>query len=130
MAEAAKVPDKKREKTVRTLAWPIKSLRERQEQNGEKQKDYYLDERRFGSFERRFQVREGTDTDNAKPQYPLPVCSGSRPYWIGAERRAALKRHIVSHIINLFELIEGCVCGTLGSHSLRSVLKLASYKLL
>ncbi len=36
---------------------------EKQEEKEEKKKDYYLSERRFGSFQRSFQVPEGVDPD-------------------------------------------------------------------
>jgi len=36
---------------------------EKQEEKEEKKKDYHLSERRYGSFERRFQLPEGVDAD-------------------------------------------------------------------
>jgi len=38
---------------------------EKHEEKEEKKKDYYLQERRFGSFERSFRVPEGVDATNA-----------------------------------------------------------------
>ena len=37
---------------------------EKQEETEEKKKDYYMRERNFGSFERRFEMPEGVDGQN------------------------------------------------------------------
>lgn len=52
---------------------------ERQEQKEENQKDYYLHERRFGSFERRFQVPEGADTDKIEASFKKGVLTVTLP---------------------------------------------------
>ena len=52
---------------------------ERQEQKEEKQKDYYLHERRFGSFERHFQVPEGADADKIEASFKKGVLTVTLP---------------------------------------------------
>ena len=42
---------------------------EKQEEKEEKKKDYYLHERRFGSFERHFRVPEGVDVDRIEAAF-------------------------------------------------------------
>jgi HSP20 family protein len=46
---------------------------EKQEEKGEKKKDYYLRERNFGSFERSFQVPDGIDTDKIEASFKKGV---------------------------------------------------------
>jgi HSP20 family protein len=46
---------------------------EKKEEKEEKQKDYYLSERRYGSFERRFQVPEGVDNDKIEANFAKGV---------------------------------------------------------
>ena len=46
---------------------------EKQEEKEEKKKDYYLHERRFGSFERSFQVPEGVDADKIEASFKKGV---------------------------------------------------------
>jgi HSP20 family protein len=45
----------------------------KQEEKEEKKKDYYLHERRFGSFERSFQVPEGVDADKIEASFKKGV---------------------------------------------------------
>jgi HSP20 family protein len=45
----------------------------KQEEKEEKKKDYYLHERRFGSFERSFQVPEGVDADKIEGSFKKGV---------------------------------------------------------
>lgn len=52
---------------------------EKQEEKEEKQKDYYLHERRFGSFERRFQVPQGADTDKIEASFKKGVLTVTLP---------------------------------------------------
>lgn len=52
---------------------------EKQEEKEEKKKDYYLHERRFGSFERRFQVPEGVDADKIDAAFKKGVLTVTLP---------------------------------------------------
>ncbi len=52
---------------------------EQQEDKEEKKKDYYLRERRFGSFERSFEVPEGVDTDNVQATFKKGVLTVMLP---------------------------------------------------
>ena len=42
---------------------------EKQEEKEEKKKDYYMRERNFGSFERRFEMPEGVDADKIEASF-------------------------------------------------------------
>jgi HSP20 family protein len=50
-----------------------------EEEKEEKQKDYYLQERRFGSFERSFHVPEGVDTDKIEASFKKGVLTVTLP---------------------------------------------------
>jgi HSP20 family protein len=52
---------------------------EKQEEKEEKKKDYYLSERRFGSFERRFEVPEGVDADKIEAGFKKGVLTVTLP---------------------------------------------------
>jgi HSP20 family protein len=52
---------------------------EKQEEKEEKKKDYYLQERHFGSFERRFQVPEGVDTSKIEASFTKGVLTVTLP---------------------------------------------------
>ena len=52
---------------------------EKQEEKEEKKKDYHLQERRFGSFERHFAVPEGVDTDKIEASFKKGVLSITLP---------------------------------------------------
>jgi HSP20 family protein len=52
---------------------------EKQEEKEEKKKDYYLHERRFGGFERRFDVPEGADTDKIEASFKKGVLTVMLP---------------------------------------------------
>ena len=52
---------------------------EKQEEKEEKEKDYYLHERKFGSFERRFRVPEGVDADKIEASFKKGVLTISLP---------------------------------------------------
>ena len=52
---------------------------EKQEEKEEKKKDYYLQERRFGSFERRFRVPEGVDIDKIEASFKNGVLTVTLP---------------------------------------------------
>lgn len=46
---------------------------EKKEEKEEKEKDYYLSERRYGSFERSFQLPEGIDANKIEAQFAKGV---------------------------------------------------------
>ena len=52
---------------------------EKQEEKEEKKKDYYLQERHFGSFERCFQVPEGVDTNKIEATFTKGVLKVTLP---------------------------------------------------
>jgi HSP20 family protein len=52
---------------------------EKQEEKEEKKKDYYLQERHFGLFERSFQVPEGVDTDKIEASFKKGVLTVTLP---------------------------------------------------
>jgi HSP20 family protein len=52
---------------------------EKQEEKEEKKKDYYLHERRFGSFERSFRVPEGVDTNKIEATFKKGVLTVMLP---------------------------------------------------
>lgn len=52
---------------------------EKQEQKEEKKKDYYLQERQYGSFERYFSIPEGVDTDKIEANFKKGILSITLP---------------------------------------------------
>jgi HSP20 family protein len=52
---------------------------EKQEEKEEKEKDYYLQERHFGSFERYFRVPEGVDTNKIEATFNKGVLTVTLP---------------------------------------------------
>jgi HSP20 family protein len=52
---------------------------EKQEEKEEKKKDYYLQERHFGSFERSFQVPEGVDANKIEAIFTKGVLKVTLP---------------------------------------------------
>jgi HSP20 family protein len=52
---------------------------EKQEEKEEKKKDYHLQERHFGSFERRFQVPEGVDASKIEANFRKGVLTITLP---------------------------------------------------
>lgn len=52
---------------------------EKHEEKEEKQKDYYLHERRFGSFERYFQIPEGVDSEKIEATFSKGVLTVMLP---------------------------------------------------
>jgi HSP20 family protein len=52
---------------------------EKQEEKEEKQKDYYLRERNFGSFERSFQIPDGVDADKIAAAFRQGVLTVTLP---------------------------------------------------
>jgi HSP20 family protein len=59
---------------------------EKREEKEEKKKDYYLQERHFGSFERRFQVPEGVDTDKIEASFNKGVLKVMLPKTAEAQK--------------------------------------------
>ncbi len=67
---------------------------EKAEEKEEKKKDYYLHERRFGSFERCFAVPEGVDTDKIEANFRkgvLTVTLPKKPEAIKPEKKIEVK---------------------------------------
>ena len=67
---------------------------EKQEEKEEKQKDYYMRERSFGSFERNFQVPDGVDVDKIDASFKngvLSVTLPKSPEAQKAEKKIAVK---------------------------------------
>lgn len=67
---------------------------EKQEEKEEKKKDYYLQERRFGSFERTFRLPDGVDTDKIEAAFKkgvLTVTLPKTPEAQKAEKKIAVK---------------------------------------
>jgi len=63
---------------------------EKQEEKEEKKKDYYLQERSFGSFERTFRIPEGVDKDKIEATFKKGVLTVTLPK--SAEARKAEKK--------------------------------------
>ena len=67
---------------------------EKKEEKEEKNKDYYLSERRYGSFERRFQVPAGVDTGKIEANFKkgvLTVMLPKTPEARATEKKIAVK---------------------------------------
>ena len=67
---------------------------EKKEEKEEKKKDYYLSERRYGSFERRFQVPEGVETDKIEASFKkgvLTITLPKTPAAQAAEKKIEIK---------------------------------------
>jgi len=67
---------------------------EKKEEKEEKKKDYYLSERRYGSFERRFQVPAGVDRSKIDANFKkglLTVTLPKTPEAQAAEKKIAIK---------------------------------------
>ena len=52
---------------------------EKQEEKEEKEKDYYLQERRYGSFERSFELPESVDPDKIEASFKKGVLTVTLP---------------------------------------------------
>jgi HSP20 family protein len=68
---------------------------EKREEKEEKKKDYYLSERRFGSFQRSFQIPEGIDADKIAATFKngvLTVTLPKSPEAQKKERKIAIKK--------------------------------------
>ncbi len=71
---------------------------EKKEEKEEKKKDYYLSERRYGSFERRFQVPEGVESDKIEASFKkgvLTVTLPKTPAAQAAEKKINIKADYV-----------------------------------
>ncbi len=67
---------------------------EKQEEKEEKQKDYHMRERSFGSFQRTFQVPDGVDSDKIEASFKngvLSVTLPKSPEAQKAEKKIAVK---------------------------------------
>jgi HSP20 family protein len=60
---------------------------EKKEEKEEKQKDYYLSERRYGSFQRAFQVPNGVDADKIEAAFKNGVLTVTMPKTAEAVKR-------------------------------------------
>jgi HSP20 family protein len=60
---------------------------EKKEETEEKKKDYYISERRFGSFQRSFQVPDGVDADKIEASFKNGVLTVKLPKSRDAEKR-------------------------------------------
>jgi HSP20 family protein len=68
---------------------------EKKEEREEKKKDYYLSERRFGSFQRSFQVPDGVDADKIEASFKNGVLTVVLPKSAEAqkqEKKIAIKK--------------------------------------
>ena len=61
---------------------------EKQEEKEEKKKDYYMRERNFGSFERRFELPEGVDADKIEASFKKGVLALTLPKKLEAQMPA------------------------------------------
>ena len=61
---------------------------EKQEEKEEKKKDYYLHERRFGSFERSFELPESVDAEKIEASFKKGVLTVTLPKKAEAQKPA------------------------------------------
>lgn len=61
---------------------------EKQEEKEEKKKDYYLQERHYGSFERSFEIPEGVDPDKIEATFKKGVLTVTLPKKVEAQKPA------------------------------------------
>lgn len=59
---------------------------EKKEEKEEKKKDYYLSERRYGSFQRSFQLPEGIDEDKIQASFEKGVLTITLPKGVEAQK--------------------------------------------
>ena len=59
---------------------------EKKEEKEESKKDYYLSERRYGSFQRSFQVPEGVDAEKIEANFKNGILSVSLPKTAAAQK--------------------------------------------
>ncbi|MBP2150048.1 Hsp20/alpha crystallin family protein [Xanthobacter autotrophicus DSM 597] len=60
---------------------------EKKEEREEKEKDYYLSERRYGAFTRSFQVPEGVDADKVEARFAKGVLTVTLPKTAEAQKQ-------------------------------------------
>lgn len=84
-AELPGMEEKDLELTVVDDSLTIKG--EKQEEKEEKEEGYHLHERRFGSFERRFRIPEGVDTDKIEASFKNGVLTVTLPKKPEAQRK-------------------------------------------
>jgi HSP20 family protein len=85
-AELPGMDEKKIEVNVANGGITIK--REKKEETEEKKKDYYVSERRYGSFERYFALPEGVDTDKIAATFKNGVLRVTLPKTAEAQKPA------------------------------------------
>jgi HSP20 family protein len=83
-AELPGIDEKNIEVKVANSTLTIKG--EKQGEKEERQKDYYLQERHYGSFERRFQVPEGVDADKIEASFKKGVLTVTLPKTAEAQK--------------------------------------------
>jgi HSP20 family protein len=64
---------------VKVVNGGLRITGEKKEEKEEKKKDYYLSERRFGSFERYFRLPEGVDVDKIEASFKKGVLTVTLP---------------------------------------------------
>ena len=80
--------------TVELVNGDLRIKGEKKEEREEKNKDYYLSERSYGAFERRFRVPEGVDTDKIEASFKkgvLTVTLPKSPEAVKSEKKIAVK---------------------------------------
>lgn len=85
-AELPGMDEKNVDVSVANGALTIKG--EKREEKEENNKGYHLQERSFGSFERRFQVPEGVDADKIEATFKKGVLTVALPKTVEAQRAA------------------------------------------
>lgn len=84
-AELPGIPEKDVQVTFADGVLRIKG--EKKEESEEKKKDYFLSERRYGSFERSFQVPPGVDADKIAASFVNGVLKVTLPRSLEAQKR-------------------------------------------
>jgi len=89
-AELPGMDEKNIELTVADDMLTIKG--EKREEKEEKKKDYYLSERRFGSFERSFRLPEGVEPDKVEASFKKGVLTVTVPKTPEAQKKSKEKK--------------------------------------
>jgi len=89
-AELPGMDEKNIELTVADDMLTIKG--EKREEKEEKKKDYYLSERRFGSFERSFRLPEGVEADKVEASFKKGVLTVTLPKTPEAQKKSREKK--------------------------------------
>ena len=71
---------------------------EKREETEKKEKDYYLQERRFGSFERRFEVPESVEADKIEASFKKGVLTLTLPKKVEAQKPAKKIEEFLAYI--------------------------------